>query len=104
MSNDIDIDLAEKKTYRRESLLRWKNKQCKTNSHFVYGERNTSFTTNDFSEQVRPSNLSSFVVNEITGKMSTPTKQPKYYYHAPVRTTSSSVRKATNDVDDEAFV
>ncbi|GKB29339.1 hypothetical protein Tco_0868740 [Tanacetum coccineum] len=27
-------------------------------------------------------------------KISTPTSQPKYYYHAPVRTSSSSVRKA----------
>jgi hypothetical protein len=60
-------DLTERKKYRRQSFLRWKNKRCKTNTHFASGDYNTPFTTKDFSEQVGPSNLSSLVVNETTG-------------------------------------
>ncbi|PWA83709.1 glycoside hydrolase family 9 [Artemisia annua] len=44
-------DLTERKKYRRESFLRWKNSRCKTNTHFASGDCNTPFTTNDFSEQ-----------------------------------------------------
>ena len=62
-----NTDLMEKKKYRQESFLRWKNKRRKTNTHFASGDCNTPFTTNDFSEHVGPSNLSSLVVNEIAG-------------------------------------
>ncbi|GJT32308.1 hypothetical protein Tco_0922727 [Tanacetum coccineum] len=70
-------DLAGKKKYRRESFLRWKNKTYKTNSHFASGECNTTFTTNEFSEQVGPSNLSSFVINETTDQNHTKRKRSK---------------------------
>ncbi|GKA72922.1 replication protein A 70 kDa DNA-binding subunit B-like protein [Tanacetum coccineum] len=42
--------------------------RIETNSHFVSGDRNSSFTTNDLPEEVGPSNVSSFVVNETTEK------------------------------------
>ncbi|GKA78391.1 hypothetical protein Tco_0784928 [Tanacetum coccineum] len=62
MSNDIG--LIDKKKYRREVIIRWKNKRCNTNTHYTSNETNTLFLTNKPLEQVGPSNQSSFILND----------------------------------------